>query len=1587
MFAGATAFDRDQRNWRFEQKSLNSFLDNSGLSCSNYSKLLSSMATYLPSNATNVTMGAANLQYGKSATQARNYLSNTLNWNITGDGKSAGTCMDTTSGYAFTTLWDLTENGSTNNSISFTLDHSDSVFYYWETYPGKRISSNGFLKDSILVLDSLPADSVVRLFLFPYGIRSFSMQGSPDVLRLKTVSSWGKTPWQQMDFMFQNCTNLEINATDIPDIRAVESLHGMFRGCVSLQKIPLINKWDVSHIQDLSYFLDSAIVFNDTLSDWNTSAVQRMEGVFKNAASFNNDVSQWNTGNVSTFESMFDGALSFNQPLFAWNMSNAKTMKKMFRKAHAFNQKVETWSLDSIQDISYLFQHAISFNQPIELMDISRLTSLEGLFAGASSFNQPLQQWDVSEILTFSNMFNGAIRFNQNLNNWDMRKAVSLDSMFKNAITFNQNITKWNTLRVTNMSGMFSGASSFDQNLGSWLLRPNIVLDDMLDSSGLSCVNYSSTLIGWAAAAPITSKTLGAAGLGYGTNASSSRNVLLSRSWSIQGDRNTGVACIQPAFISRWDLSIAGSNDSTLSLPIVSTGPVSFFWEEQSPGSASGQGVSQGDSIYINDLPSKSTITLHVLPNNLSQIKIDQHTDKDRLIAIEQWGTTTWTSMEKAFKGCQNLQITANGNPLLNNAQSLNEMFAGCVKLNSPSTIGTWNVSNIQQMKGMFDGAVQFNQSIANWNVSNVVDFSYMFHNAHAFNQSIGNWNTRKAQNVEGMFSHALSFSQNIQNWNTELVETTAYMFDSAILFSADLSKWNVAKVNTMEGMFKHARSFHSDLSSWNTGACLSFKNTFSNALLFESDLDQWSYLPNVSLEGFLDSTALSCLQYSSLLIKWADSLSGVQNKQVGAKGLIYGTSADESRTKLIQLANWNIVGDQMGNASCAPTDFITLWDLTKPGSGQRRISFGITSTDTVHYTWKSYPGGVFKGSGKVFGNTLTITNLPADSIIQLAVSPQSLNGIAVGMAGDTLRLVEVMQWGIATWTKLDKAFKGCKNVQFTNRFMPDFKRLISVSEMFAETPGIVYPSDLPHWTMDSVSNFRAMFRGCTTFNEDVTQWNTFSAKDMSYMFAGASAFNKPIGNWNTNSVENMEHMLEAASSFSESLEQWNVASVSSMKAMFKQAIAFKGKLQNWNTQNVVSMQSMFEGALLFNGEIDSWNLSSLTNASKMFKNATEFNRSLSTWDVSNIASMQEIFANATSFNQNLGAWKLRNNADLSKALDSCGIDMFNYDSTLIQWLDFGAENVTLGAQGLVYCAAAPGRFVMTQTIGQSGLNWTITGDSALAVTPFIPEAKTAVIPAPICGNSYLNPQDITQKLIEFDPNGNSTGERFFKVFNNAVDSIPAFIANDSGYYSFADTSGVWRVGHLLYQLLTEFNPDSNGFKVKVYYDSALFAAQEISVPSQTSLTNAGWFMVFTDSTSDFFGASIQNTPYKWLTPDETGVEQGVHYAVFTLDSGGVVGYASQYSKLLNNDPIAFEKTFSIKVYPNPASNQLTVEIPQLNHATFIEFIGIDGKIVQVWDVNNAVSHLKLAHHPPGTYILRVKIQGKIINHKVIVAE
>ena len=45
----------------------------------------------------------------------------------------------------------------------------------------------------------------------------------------------------------------------------------------------------------------------------------------------------------------------------------------------------------------------------------------------------------------------------------------------------------------------------------------------------------------------------------------------------------------------------------------------------------------------------------------------------------------------------------------------------------STKPIGNWDVSNVTNMSGMFEGAKSFNQDISNWDVSNVTNMISMF--------------------------------------------------------------------------------------------------------------------------------------------------------------------------------------------------------------------------------------------------------------------------------------------------------------------------------------------------------------------------------------------------------------------------------------------------------------------------------------------------------------------------------------------------------------------------------------------------------------------------------------------------------------------------------------------------------------------------------------------------------------------------------------------------------------------------------------------------------------------------------------------
>ena len=117
--------------------------------------------------------------------------------------------------------------------------------------------------------------------------------------------------------------------------------------------------------------------------------------------------------------------------------------------------------------------------------------------------NSSISTWDVGTITNMKSVFEGAQKFDKPLNNWITSNVTDMSSMFKGALIFNQPLDSWNVSKVKNMNHLFDNARKFNQSLATWDIRSLEKAEYMLDNSsrdeGMDCLNYSATIISWAA--------------------------------------------------------------------------------------------------------------------------------------------------------------------------------------------------------------------------------------------------------------------------------------------------------------------------------------------------------------------------------------------------------------------------------------------------------------------------------------------------------------------------------------------------------------------------------------------------------------------------------------------------------------------------------------------------------------------------------------------------------------------------------------------------------------------------------------------------------------------------------------------------------------------------------------------------------------------------------------------------------------------------------------------------------------------------------------------------------------------------------
>ncbi len=269
-------------------------------------------------------------------------------------------------------------------------------------------------------------------------------------------------------------------------------------------------------------------------------------------------------------------------------------------------------------------------------------------------------------------------------------------------------------------------------------------------------------------------------------------------------------------FITTWKTDITGTSENNqITIPTRGSGyNYDIYWESVNNLSINGTISNLSGDVTIT-FPAVGTYRVEI-SGDFPRIYFNNEGDRQKILTIEQWGSIGWTSMQRAFRGCNNLTIPATDAPNLSGVTDMSLMFSLAYSFNQP--IGHWDVSNISNMAQLFQ-STPFNQDISNWDVGNVTNMTFLFVNAQAFNQNISGWDVSNVTDMTAMFNQAHAFNQDIGTWNVSKVTNMNAMFSFALSFNQNIGNWSIGNVTNMSGMLRNAglstANYDATLSGW----------------------------------------------------------------------------------------------------------------------------------------------------------------------------------------------------------------------------------------------------------------------------------------------------------------------------------------------------------------------------------------------------------------------------------------------------------------------------------------------------------------------------------------------------------------------------------------------------------------------------------------------------------------------------------------------------------------------------------------------------------------------------------------------------
>ena len=860
MFANAVAFEQDISEWNVSKvEFMQDIFKGVSLSTDNYDKLLIGWSS-LPSLQSGIAFDGGKSQYCSSIEQ-RQKLIDTYNWTII-DGNENCTQEP------FITMWQTDIPGATENKQIRIPAHPDEYYDYTVDWGDGTMDYNVH-GTKIHTYESPGIYEVTISGEFP----RIYFNGSWDFTKLISIEQWGDNLWTSMEQAFSKCRNLDIRATDIPNLELVKDYSYAFAGCESLIGNATINDWDVSNATKMNGVFTNALLFNQNIGDWNVGNVVEMISMFSNTDEFNQDIGNWDLSSAVNIRAIFSGAKSFNQDIGNWDVSNVTNMMHAFYRTENFNQDISNWDITNVIYISYMLFEAKAFNQPIGNWDTSNLTDVQFMLTGASAFNQSLANWDIRNIDRMDYFLYGT--------------GLSMSN-------YDDTLIGWNSQAPNTSVAMEVQGHSY---CASQQARQNLI-----DVHGWRFRNDE-----------------------FDCTASYFKTTWTTSNFGVS-ENNQITIPTYPNEIYNYTIDWGdGSIDNNI------TGNITHTYASEGTFQISIRGDFPG--IYFNNSGDREKI---ISINNWGDIEwalmkgAFYGCSNLEILATDVPNFNQVSTLENMFTNCTALEGTvymALWN--LHNVKNLSHMFEGAINFNS--SIENWNTGNVEDMTAMFNGASSFNQSIGIWDVGNVTSMQSMFQNASDFNGYINSWDVSKVNNMSSMFREASSYNTDIGSWKVDNVIRMDGMFAGALLFNQDLKQWNVGKVTDMNNMFANS-DFNKDIGNWDVSSVSNMENMFYSTISFNQNIGDWDVSNvenmngmfnlassfnqdlgswNVSLVSDMDAmfaeSSLSIDNYDNLLNGWSQLPTLIQNVVFDVGNTQFCTSVD-SREYLINNYGWQII-------------------------------------------------------------------------------------------------------------------------------------------------------------------------------------------------------------------------------------------------------------------------------------------------------------------------------------------------------------------------------------------------------------------------------------------------------------------------------------------------------------------------------------------------------------------------------------------------------------------------------------------------------------------------------------------------------